>query len=585
MRRNSFVSTAAILLAASLSAVPVVSGRAQTLPPASDPGRVQQRFEPPPQPRVTTDQILPLIEPERQINGAATKIKFHLSAVTVVGSTVYDSQALAKAWDGMVGHEISLADAQLIADRITAQYRNDGYILSRAVIPAQRIAGGALKIQVVEGYIKDFRIDGNFTPGLSGSGLVSGVRGKLAAYAQQMVGTRPITARMMERYLLLANDLPGVNAQAVLAPAKGDDPGAATLVIQATKKPVDFFGSADNFGSRYSGPYQGQVGMVLNSPLGLSERIGLRAINTIGDWNELHYLEGNWDQDIGSEGTKIGFGVAYSKSKPGNLLAPVDSIDGEVWTETFRISHPLIRSRTMNLYVRGSFVWRDVDTTTDLGVPLLDERKDHLRILRVGGSFDLVDRFRGVNFADFEVSKGLPIFNYTHHDDNSSRPEGTADFTKITAEVSRLQSLFVPGLSLFVAAQGQFSFNTLLSSEEFGVGGSQYGRGYDPSEIAGEHGIAAKVELQYGGPADFRFLKGYQLFAFWDYGKIWNKDKASKQDHTDRDSLMSAGAGVRLNFINEVSGEFYVAKPLTRDIAGRDNADNWRGFFTLTTHF
>lgn len=585
MRRNSRVSAASISVAAALVVLaPLGSALAQSLPPASDPGRVQQRFEPPPQPRVTTDQILPLVEPERQVNGGAAKIKFNLSAVTVVGSTVYDDKALAEAWAGMVGHEISLADAQLIADRITTKYRNDGYILSRAVIPAQRISGGALKIQVVEGYIKDFRIDGDFKPGFSGT-LIGGIRAKLEAYARQMVGARPITAKMMERYLLLANDLPGVNAQAVLAPSQGNDPGAATLVIQARKKTVDYFGSADNFGSRYSGPYQGQVGMVLNSPLGLSERIGLRAINTIGDWNELHYLEGNWDQDIGSEGTKIGFGVAYSKSKPGNLNAPVDAIDGEVWTETFRVSHPLIRSRTMNLYLRGSFVWRDVDTTTDFGIPIKDERKDHLRVLRVGGSFDLVDRFRGVNFVDFEVSKGLPIFGYTHHDTGSSRPEGTADFTKVTAEVSRLQSLFVPGLSLYVAAQGQYSFNTLLSSEEFGVGGSQYGRGYDPSEIAGEQGIATKVELQYGGPADFRFLKGYQFFAFWDYGKIWNKDKASKQDHTDRDSLMSAGAGVRLNFINEVSGEFYIAKPLTRDIAGRDNADNWRGFFTLTTRF
>jgi hemolysin activation/secretion protein len=565
---------------------------AQNLPPAADPGRVQQRFEPPQQPRTTTDQVVPQVEPERQIQGDATKIKFNLTAVVVEGSTVYDAGALSEAWAGMVGKQISLADAQLIADRITARYRNDGYILSRAIIPAQRIAGGSLRIQVVEGYIKDYRIDGVFPDGMAGGGPISGVRAKLAAYAEKMVGTRPITAKMMERYLLLANDLPGITAQAVLAPAQGGDPGGATLVVQAKKKAVDFFGSVDNYGSRFSGPYQGQAGIVLNSPFGLSERIGIRGINTIGDWKELHYLEGNWDQDIGSEGTKVGFGVAYSKSHPGNLIPAIeDQIDGTVWTETFRVSHPFMRSRTTNWYGRASLVWRDVKTDNGAlenptGPDALGaHNRDHLRILRIGTSYDLVDRFRGVSFFDVEVSQGLPVFNYTRKGDESSRPEASGKFTKITGEVSRLQSLFLPGLNLYVAAQGQFSPDKLLASEEFGVGGSQYGRGYDPSEITGDSGVATKVELQYGGPADFRFLKGYQFFAFWDYGKTWNRDKASKKDGTDRDSLMSAGAGVRLNFIDAVSGEFFLAKPLTRDIAGRGNADNWRGFFSLTTRF
>jgi len=554
---------------------------AQNLPPAADPGRVPQRFEPPQQPRTTTDQVVPQVDPERQIQGDAARIKFNLTAVVIEGATVYDSAALSEAWGGMVGQQITLADAQLIADRITAKYRNDGYILSRAVIPAQRIAGGSLRIIVVEGYIKDYRVEGIFADGMGGGGPISGPRAKLMAYAEKMVGMRPITAKAMERYLLLANDLPGITAQAVLAPAQGGDPGGATLVIQAQKKQVDFFASADNYGSRFSGPYQGQVGVVLNSPFGLSERIGLRGINTLGEWDELHYLEGNWDQDIGNEGTKIGFGIAYSKSRPGNLSTPVDQIDGKVWTETLRISHPLMRSRTSNLYVRGSFIWRDVETDVDTGS--IATTRDHLRILRAGGSYDLVDRFRGVNFIDVEVSQGLPIFGATTRGQSSSRPNANGTFTKINVEASRLQSLFVPGLNVYVAAQGQYSMDRLLSSELFGVGGSQFGRGYDPSEIAGEHGFATKVELQYGGPADFRFLQGYQFFAFWDYGKVWHASRnAGDPAH---DSLMSAGAGVRLNFINAVSGEFFLAKPLTRGIAGRDNADDWRGFFSLTTRF
>jgi hemolysin activation/secretion protein len=168
----------------------------------------------------------------------------------------------------------------------------------------------------------------------------------------------------------------------------------------------------------------------------------------------------------------------------------------------------------------------------------------------------------------------------------SSRPEGTANFFKATGQISRLQSLFIPGLNLYVAAQGQISANKLLSSEEFGVGGSQWGRGYDPGEITGDHGLATKAELQYGGGTNFLFLRGYQFFAFFDYGKIWNDDVADKTAGTDKESLMSAGGGVRLNFLDKVSGEFFVAKPLTREIAKRgSHGDEWRGFFSLTARF
>lgn len=561
---------------------------AQTAVPGSaDPGRTEQRFQAPPQVRTTTDQVVPLIEPERQVPGDAARIRFVLSSVAVDGSSVYDAAALQSAYGEFVGKEISLADAQTIADRITVKYRNDGYVLSRAIIPAQRISGGALRIQVVEGYIKDYRIDIASGAGWETTGPISGIKSKLAAYAQKIVGARPVTNRVMERYLLLANDLPGVTAQAVLAPAQGNEPGAATLIVTAKRKPVDVFLSADNYGSRFSGPYQGQVGVVANSLLGLSERISVRAINTIADWDELSYIEGNYDQDIGNQGTKLGIGFSYSSTRPGYTLDnSLFHIDGKAYTATIRASHPIIRSRTMNWYVRGTGLYRDVENETNFSGLPDTEVNDHLWVARIGTTFDFVDRFAGVTLIDVEFSKGLPIFNYTRKGDLSSRPEGTANFFKATGQISRLQSLFVPGLNLFVAAQGQISANKLLSSEEFGVGGSQWGRGFDPNEITGDHGIAAKAELQYGGPVNFSVLRGYQFFAFFDYGKIWNDDKADKTAGTDEETLVSAGGGVRLNFLDKVSGEFFLAKTLNRDIANRgSHGDEWRGFFSLTARF
>ena len=40
---------------------------------------------------------------------------------------------------------------------------------------------------------------------------------------------------------------------------------------------------------------------------------------------------------------------------------------------------------------------------------------------------------------------------------------------------------------------GQLTNDRLVSSEKFSIGGSQFGRGYDFSEITGETGVASSI--------------------------------------------------------------------------------------------
>ena len=49
------------------------------------------------------------------------------------------------------------------------------------------------------------------------------------------------------------------------------------------------------------------------------------------------------------------------------------------------------------------------------------------------------------------------------------------------------------------ALSGQWASGPLYSSEEFGYGGKNFGRAYDQSELTGDHGVAASVEVDYAG--------------------------------------------------------------------------------------
>ncbi|MBT3925551.1 MAG: ShlB/FhaC/HecB family hemolysin secretion/activation protein [Rhodospirillaceae bacterium] len=253
-------------------------------------------------------------------------------------------------------------------------------------------------------------------------------------------------------------------------------------------------------------------------------------------------------------------------------MADLD-VKSESVTGSISASHPLIRSRGENLSLSGNFTYK-TSKTNAAGAVLTQDRH---RTVNLGSSYDFVDSWLGINLFSGSVTQGLDIMGATERDAaNISRARGRSDFTKLNASALRLQRV-LPGFSVLAAAQGQWSAHTLLSAEEFGVGGAQFGRGYDPSEITGDHGYSLKIEPQYGNAVDSEYLVDYQVYGFYDFGMVWNT-----QD-TDRESLASTGFGVRTNITEWASSFAEMAFPLTRPVGSRGTeGGEMRVFFGFT---
>jgi len=65
-----------------------------------------------------------------------------LIAVFVDGATIYNAQELATLYADRLGREADLTALVALAEDITARYREDGYFLSRAVIPEAALHDG-----------------------------------------------------------------------------------------------------------------------------------------------------------------------------------------------------------------------------------------------------------------------------------------------------------------------------------------------------------------------------------------------------------------------------------------------------------
>lgn len=547
---------------------------AQEVPGSADAGRTERQLRE----RITLPKVSPDIQVKDIAAGrapaGAESVRFTLQNLDLQGASAYKEGQLRPIYADKIGQRISLADLYDIAARMTNKYRNDGYILTQIVVPPQTIENGTARLQVVEGTIDRITVTGDEAK----EGHALNLMRDYAAKINRNGG--PLNTKDLERALLLINDLPGVSARSVIAPSP-TKAGAADLTIMVERDPYDAFLGLDNYGSRFLGRWEASAGGSINSQIfNSNEKISGQVVyaphGPIND-HELAYIAGSYWTPIGGYGTNLELAYSYTDTEPGLDLRDFD-VEGRSHYLALTLKHPFIRSRDLNLTGRVLLDGRNVDSENNIP----DNREDNIRALRAGGRLEFVDTLfsGGVNTIDIELAKGLKILGASDKNDaDLTRPDGDPQFFKMEAEAQRLQRLGNQ-FNLLLGVKGQLSNGAQLASEEFGVGGSSYGRGYDPSEITGDDGIAGKVEVQWNPLINANWITGSQVFGFWDVGKVWNDDVVPD----DVETLASTGIGFRADLVYDVQTEFYVAVPLTREIeAERD--DDARFFLSVTKKF
>jgi hemolysin activation/secretion protein len=551
-----------LIAAVALLVVSTAALAQPVIAPSVQPGRERERFTEPPTPQaVTSGPGITL--PSTVAPKGAERVKVRVHSVHIEGMTVYTQEQIAPLYADMVGHQVTLQAIYDLAQKITTKYGNDGYVISRAIVPPQQLnpGGATVQIQVIEGYVDK----------VQWPHALDKLRDFFSYYTAKITAERPANIHTIERYLLLAGDLPGLHFKNSLKPSSANQ-GAATLIVEITSENLfDWATRVDNRGPVGQGPLEFLASVTLNNLLRVHDAFTFTYAGPFKT-EELKYVYGQYSQVLNAEGLLFYVNGSDGWGRPEAQFGQINTRTKSTVFET-GLTYPFIRTRERNLAVTALAFASHNETDLELPPPV-PFNLDRLRGGRLKANGDWADPFNGINQIYAIASKGIQGLGSTENGQIlASRLNGRVDFSKVEATFTRVQQL-PANFSFLGAAYGQYAGTALLDPEQCSYGGRVFGRAYDPSALVADECIEVLAELRLDVPMFSKPISQFQFYGFGDHGSLHNLAPDVGTPRNMR--AASAGGGLRLGWLNVFTAD------LSADKAVEGPRNDWRFFFVLS---
>lgn len=446
---------------------------------AQDAGSLLQQVQPAIAPRPAARAPDVQVAPDAAVAPAASA-PFAVTRIQITGNNLVPTSVLHALVADQEGRTLTLQQLEPLAQRITEYYRQQGFTLSRAIIPAQTIEDGVVLFQVVEARYGAVRLDNR---SMVDDRLLQSTLAPLRPGA-------PITDAQRNQALLLLSDVPGVGVSAVFKP--GAAVGAADLdVVTTAGDPVIANVAVDNYGNRYVGRARLTGQIALFNPLHHGD---ILSVSGVTSGKRLNFGQVSYDILLNGSGTRAGTAVSTLGYTLGDDARSLDA-HGSATVVSGWLKQPLVRSSRVNISGQLEYDHKRLRDRVDTGAIRTDRHLDELVISLTG---DLRDSVGGGGITAWSAAL---MRGRTRFDDDLARAADAASartggrFLKWNISASRLQSLGArTSLYATIAAQGTDS--NLDSAEKLTLGGPYSVRAYDVGALSAVGGYFGTVELR-----------------------------------------------------------------------------------------
>jgi hemolysin activation/secretion protein len=465
---------------------------------------------------------------------------FMVKKLHLIGNTYFDTATLHSLVADAEGKMLSLSELVKLAAHITDYYNNNGYPLTRAIIPAQTIHEGIVSIQIIE--VTYNKINVNNTSRVNDALLQDTL--------SPLKEGQAITQVTLDHTLLLLSDIPGVVCNATLK--SGDKVATSDLIINVT--PTSMVSGnviVDNYGNRYTGRDRISATVNVNNSFHHGDTINLSALSS---GRGLNYGRVAYESTANGSGTQIGGSYSALHYTLGEPIAFLNA-HGTAQVETLWIRHPLIRTQMLNLYTLLEYDNLELHDHTDVTSTKTDR---HLQNGTLSFNMDMRDPILSGAISTLNV--GLTI-GYVEFEDTAAQQYDaqTANtqgrFSKLNVYLSRLQRLS-PKDEFQIDFLLQEASTNLDSSAKIVAGGPFSLRGYDVGSIAGDSWNSTTAEIRH--TLDPIGEEKFQIIAFIERAniKVNKKMWSMGENHT---TLSDVGVGINWNGSDQWSGHIYTA--------------------------
>ena len=466
---------------------------------------------------------------------------FMVRRIRILGNTLLPDARLRSLVVGYEGKELTLGNLEDLANIISAAYLRAGYPLVRVYVPAQTLADGVVKLEVIEARYGKVLLQNR-----------SAVKdGPLQATLAPLQPGKPVSNDTLERSLLLLSDIPGAQVSSAIRP--GNESGTSDLVVDVTSAPR-YTGTlgVDDYGNQYTGRARATGSFAVNGLLHEGDLLDFSAASSGGGMN---YVQGGYRYLLNGQGTTVRAGLSSLHYHLGDQLSSLDA-HGSALVASLTLTQPFVRNTVGNLYGQLEFdhkllkddiglVGIDTDRQANVWVATLagDERDEH----------GITNYNVGMSHGDINYTNGLAnLIDYI-----TARTQGS--YNKYTFSLSRLQRLGTNN-ALYAGFTQQWASKNLDTSEQLFLGGPNTVRGYDVGVLAGSQGNLLTLEYRH----DFTIVGvsgRWQARLFGDTGRATvYKDRFERGINSGR--LSSAGLGLYWSGPREWSVSAAVATPI-----------------------
>ena len=474
---------------------------------------------------------------------ADTEIHFELKKVEWNPSAILTQEELQAVTDAYIGRQITAKDLLEMTDKITALYREKGYMTCGAVLN-RRIHDGVAKIRLVEGRTENVSVSGNR------STRENYITGRLGLKPGEIANIAKLNKDL--RWFHGTND---IQLRVVIKPGAAEGTTDYEIIaFEPQNQTVTLY--LDNDGYDNSGRWRQGIFYAMRSLSGYRDA-----------------LRGSFIRSQGTKAWTMGYSIPLSQR---GMRLELNYSGNRT---------KITNGELKNLGVRGKAQSFSLNWRVPFYITAHSRHETGLQYIYQTSKTDW--GYGSVSWTDDKINRVIPYVSFTHYGNSSvfyhkhsfvfakrRDIDGNSDSANLYRLSSFWQKRYGGGQFWQARLEGQWSSeDNLASSDRFFIGGVTSVRGYEEGFIGGPKGMTANLE--YHVPLDK--ARRFSLFPFVDWGTI---SGVTGMEHR---TLLSAGLGLEARY-KQLYSTVSVGFPIKKDFY-ETSVDSTRVDFSLSATF